>query len=91
MSNNITLDEKRYAESEVIALRLIPGITNRITLHRKRKARLIGFYQIGNKIFYGESHIRDFLAQCEQKATGAALAAPSSPDSHVPPHVSERT
>lgn len=91
MSNDLALNEKRYAEGEVIALRLIPGITNRITLHRKRKAGLIGFYQIGNKIFYSESHICDFLAQCEQKAKGAACAAPFSPDSHVPPHVSERT
>lgn len=70
MSNDLALNEKRYAEGEVIALRLIPGITNRITLHRKRKARLIGFYRIGNKIFYGESHIRDFLARCERKAKG---------------------
>ena len=71
MSNGIELNEKRYPESEVVALRLIPGITNRITLHRKRKAKLIGFYRIGNKIFYGESHIKDFLARCERKPKGA--------------------
>lgn len=70
MSNNVALDEKRYAEGEVIALGLIPGITNRITLHRKRKARLIGFYRIGNKIYYGEGHIREFLARCERRAKG---------------------
>ena len=66
--SNVEKIEKRYAESEVIALGLIPGITNRITLHRKRKAKLIGFYRIGNKIFYGEHHIEEFMARCERKA-----------------------
>lgn len=68
MSNVETKNEKRYAENEVIALGLIPGIRNRITLHRKRKAKLIGFYRIGNKIFYGEHHIEEFLSRCERKA-----------------------
>lgn len=68
MSNEVLLNEKRFAESEVIALGLLPGITNRITLHRKRKAKLIGFYRIGNKIFYGETHLREFLSRCERKA-----------------------
>jgi hypothetical protein len=68
MSNTNTLSEKRYHEKEVITLQLIPGITNRVTLHRKRKAKLIGFYRIGNRIFYGESHIAEFLARCERKA-----------------------
>jgi hypothetical protein len=62
--------EARYSEREVIEKRLIPGITNRITLHRKRKLRLIGFYKIGNKVFYGDSHISDFLTRCERKAKG---------------------
>ncbi|MBI3422145.1 MAG: hypothetical protein HY011_04350 [Acidobacteria bacterium] len=62
--------EKRYSETEVIEQGLIPGITNRITLHRKRKARLIGFYRVGNKVFYGESHIAEFMARCERKAKG---------------------
>lgn len=66
--SNVEKIEKRYAESEVIALGLIPGITNRITLHRKRKAKLIGFYRIGNKIFYGKHHIEEFLSRCERKA-----------------------
>ena len=69
MDNDQSLTrEKWYSENEVLKLRLIPGITNRITLHRRRKAQLIGFYVIGKKIFYSESHIRDFLARCEQKA-----------------------
>jgi hypothetical protein len=72
MSNGIELSEKRYPEGEVIALGLIPGITNRITLHRKRKAKLIGFYRIGKRIYYGESHLREFLARCERKAKGVA-------------------
>lgn len=73
MSNEVLLNEKRFAERDVIALRLIPGITNRITLHRKRKAKAIGFYRIGNKIFYGEGHIREFLSRCERKAKGVTI------------------
>lgn len=69
---NVELSEKRWPESQVIALGLIPGITNRITLHRKRKARLIGFYKIGNRVFYGQHHIEDFLARSEKKAKGGA-------------------
>lgn len=68
MGNTVELAEKRYPESEVIALRLIPGITNRITLHRKRKAKLIGFYRVGNRVFYSESHIKEFMSRCERKA-----------------------
>lgn len=64
----LNISEPRYSEGQVIELGLIPGITNRITLHRKRKAQLIGFYRIGNKVFYGQSHIEEFLKRCERKA-----------------------
>lgn len=64
--------ETQYSESEVIEKGLIPGISNRVTLHRKRKNRLIGYLKIGNKVFYSETHIRDFLARCERKPKGGA-------------------
>lgn len=67
MSNSV---EPKFSESEVIARRMIPGINNRVTLHRKRKAQLIGFFRVGNRIFYGQSHIDEFLARCERKAQG---------------------
>jgi len=70
MSNEMILIEKRWPESEVLALGLIPGIINRVTLYRKRKAKLIGFYRVGNQIFYGQHHIEEFLARCERKAKG---------------------
>ena len=68
MSNpEVRISETRYSESQVVELKLIPGITNRITLHRKRKAQQIGYYRIGNKVFYGQSHIEEFLKRCERK------------------------
>lgn len=70
MSNVPAINEPRWAESEVIALGLIPGVTNRVTLHRKRKAKLLGFFKVGNRIFYGQRHIEEFLARCERKAKG---------------------
>lgn len=69
MSNGTIKVEPRYSESEVIERKLLP-VRNRVTLHRWRKRKLIGFYRIANKIFYGESHILDFLARCERKAKG---------------------
>jgi hypothetical protein len=69
MSN---LNEPRWSESEVLSQRLIPGITNRVTLFRKRKAKLIGFFKVGNQIFYGQRHIEEFLARCERKAKEGA-------------------
>jgi hypothetical protein len=69
MASNVpsNLDEERWSESEVLRLRLL-GIVNRVTLHRKRRAGLIGFYKIGNRVFYGRHHIEEFLAKCEKKA-----------------------
>jgi hypothetical protein len=46
-------------------------IKNRITLWRWRRRGLLGFYRIGNKIYYGDSHISQFLARCERKAREA--------------------
>lgn len=68
MSNTaevVNPNESRYTESETMR-RL--DVKNRITLWRWRRRHLIGFYRIGNKIYYGDSHIRAFLARCERKA-----------------------
>jgi hypothetical protein len=68
-SNQINPHETRYSEAEA-ARRL--GFKNRVTLWRARKRKLIGYYRIGNKIFYGENHLREFLVRCERKARVAA-------------------
>lgn len=72
MSNETVISEIRYSESEVIEKKRLP-VKNRITLHRWRKAKKIGFYRIGNKIYYGESHIAEFLQRCERKAKGGGV------------------
>jgi hypothetical protein len=67
MSNTaevVNHNESRYTEDE-LAQRL--GRT-RITLWRWRRRKLLGYYQIGNRIEYGEHHLREFLARCERKA-----------------------
>ena len=57
--------ERRYGPDE--ALREL-GFTHRMTLWRWRRRGLLGYYRIGNRIEYGEHHLRDFLARCERKA-----------------------
>ena len=74
-NTEMNIPQPRYSEDQVIQLGLIPGITNRITLHRKRKAKLIGYFRIGNRVFYGADHIAEFMARCERKAGGAKNAA----------------
>jgi hypothetical protein len=64
--------ESRYTETETLAKL---GLKSRITLWRWRRRKLIGFYRIGNKIYFGDSHIREFLARCERKAKGVKEAA----------------
>lgn len=59
--------EKRYNETE--ATRWL-GFKNRLTLWRWRRRGLLGYYRIGNRIEYGEHHLREFLARCERKAKG---------------------
>jgi hypothetical protein len=61
----INPNESRYTEDEA-AHKL--GLKSRITLWRWRRRKLIGFYKIGNKVYYGDSHLRAFLARCERKA-----------------------
>ena len=71
MSNTaevINTNESRYTESET--MRKL-DIKNRITLWRWRRKGWLGFYRIGNKIYYGDSHISQFLARCERKAREA--------------------
>jgi hypothetical protein len=63
-SESINANETRYTELE--ATRKL-GFKNRLTLWRWRKRGAIGYYLIGRQIWYGEHHLRDFLARCERK------------------------
>jgi len=67
--------EKRYTETEALSLL---GLKSRITLYRWRRLKLIGFYRQGNKVYYGDHHIRDFWARCERKAKGTARESSES-------------
>jgi hypothetical protein len=64
--------ERRYDGDE--AMRWL-GCTHRLTLWRWRRRGLLGYYRIGNRIEYGEHHLREFLARCERKAKGVKEAA----------------
>jgi len=70
MSNNETINanETRYTEDEA-AQKL--GFKTRVTLWRWRRRGMIGFYRVGNRIFYGDHHLRDFMAKCERRPKGA--------------------
>ncbi len=57
-------NETRYTEDEVARLL---GFKTRITIWRLRRRGLIGFYRIGYRIYYGDHHIREYLARCERK------------------------
>lgn len=64
MSNTET--NKRELMSEVEAARRC-GVS-RITLLRMRKVGKIGFYRIGTRVLFSESHINEFLNRVERKA-----------------------
>jgi hypothetical protein len=64
--------ESRYTEVETAR---ILGFKNRITLWRARKRKAIGYYLLGNRVFYGERHIAEFLARCERKPRSIKEAA----------------
>jgi hypothetical protein len=61
----INPNESRYTEVEAAAKL---GLKSRITLWRWRRRKLIGFFKIGNKIYYSDGHLRAFLARCERRA-----------------------
>ncbi|NOT64264.1 MAG: hypothetical protein HOP19_28950 [Acidobacteria bacterium] len=61
--------EKRYTEAEAAELKLF-GIGCRITLHRWRKANRVSFYRVGNRVYYGESHVTEFWRRAERQAKG---------------------
>lgn len=69
---DVNTNETRYTEDE--AARML-GFQTRISLWRWRRRGMIGFYRIGNRIYYGDHHIREFLARCERKAKAAREVA----------------
>ena len=40
---------------------------SRITVHRLRKRNAIGYFRIGNKVFYSQNHVNDYLESVESK------------------------
>jgi excisionase family DNA binding protein len=56
--------------SEVEAARRC-GVS-RITLLRMRKAKKIGFYRIGARVLFSETHIAEFLNRVERRPKEAA-------------------
>lgn len=66
-------DYKNELMSEVEAARRC-GVS-RITLLRMRKAGKIGFYRIGTRVLFSESHISEFLNRVERKPDARKGAA----------------
>jgi excisionase family DNA binding protein len=64
METHVT-SERRYTEKEAADL---IGIS-KVTLSRRRGAGEIGFYRVGIRVFYSESHLARFLERCEQNGT----------------------
>jgi hypothetical protein len=71
-NQNAAVNEPRYNEVEA-AKKL--GFKCRLTLWRWRRRGLIGFYKVGNRVLYGESHLNDFLLRCQRNAKKAREAA----------------
>jgi hypothetical protein len=53
------INEARYTEKEV---ERILGLT-RVTLWRLRRDGLLGYYKLGGKLLFGQTHINAFLAK----------------------------
>jgi helix-turn-helix protein len=64
--------ERLYDELE--ALKVL-RLKTRNTLWRMRKRGEIGFYRVGDRVLYGESHLKEFLEKCERRAKQEAIAA----------------
>jgi len=62
-SNTDVINEPKYPTAE--AAPKFP--VHPVTLTRWRLKGLIGYYRIGPRIYYGESHIREFLERCDRK------------------------
>ncbi len=58
------ISEKRFSEKETAKLLQVSPMT----IRRHRERGTLGFYQLGNRIFIGESHITAFLENSERKA-----------------------
>jgi len=59
------ISEKRFSEKEAAQLLQVSPMTVR----RYRDRGELGFYQLGSRIFIGESHITAFLEKSEIKAS----------------------
>lgn len=57
--------EIKYSEAEA-AKKL--GFKARITLYRLRRKGKIGYYILGQRVYYGHHHLADYLANCERGA-----------------------
>jgi len=64
--------EKLYSESEAATLL---KLKDRTALWKLRRRGGIGHYVIGRRIFYGESHLVEFLKRCERQPKQMAVAA----------------
>ena len=64
--------EKLYSESEAATLL---KLKDRTALWKLRRSGGIGHYVIGRRVYYGESHIKEFLEKCERRPKQEAVAA----------------
>jgi hypothetical protein len=64
--------ERLYEETEVLTML---RLKTRNTLWQMRKRGQIGFYRVGDRVLYGESHLAEFLKRCESRPKQEAVAA----------------
>jgi len=63
---------KLYTEKE--AARILQ-LKDRTALWKLRRRGKIGHYVIGRRIYYGQSHISEFLSRCERRPEGQRTEA----------------
>jgi FMN phosphatase YigB (HAD superfamily) len=50
------------------------GIMSDVKQWQERKAKRLGFYQLGRKIYYSQTHLAAFFASCERKSAETKAA-----------------
>ena len=60
--------EKRFSEKEAAELLQVSPMT----IRRRREKGDLGFYQLGRRVFVGESHILEFLKNSEKNPKAKA-------------------